>query len=146
MNLIHCTLSIKGSRKDLEAFRRKVGGCDPSGIEGVGSYSDFSLNSLIPVPDDFYKSYSMALIDKLREELWGCASDAMAVKLKESRFELKYTFVVAKNLPIRVLSKMASEAKGLKVKLNFVDPRTGIKGFGLIKDDKFILTERELYD
>lgn len=143
-NLIHCILKIKASREVLEEIRMALAGVDPNGLYGVGNYNVICFNNLFPVPDDFYRNPRQAKLEEYRKQLWGCLSNAEASKLKESRFELIYTFVVAKSLPMPVLNKIANCYKNQKIELIYVDERKYIKGFGLNKDGKFIINESRL--
>jgi hypothetical protein len=143
-NLIHCTLKIKASREVLEEIRRALAGCDPSGRYGTGNYNVLCFNNFFPVPDDFYKNPRQEKLEEYRKALWGCLSNAEASKLKESRFELVYTFVVAKSLPMPILQNIANCYKNSKIELTYVDERKYVQGFGLNKDGKFIVTEKGL--
>lgn len=143
-NLIHCNLKIKASREVLEEIRMALAGVDPNGRWGVGKYNVICFNNFAPLPDDYYVKPTQDKLEQFRNDLWGCASDALASKLKESRFELNYKFIVAKSLPMPILNIIAKRYKDQKIELSYVDERKYVQGFGINKDGKFIFSEKGL--
>lgn len=121
-------LSVKGSRKELEIFRRSVGGVGFS-HRGIGEYNDLNFDSIIPIPNQqvlrAISNRNIFEVEGLRLKYWGTSSEAIGVRLIETNNRLEYTFCTFTKMPEALIRKIIAKFPHLKIRLDAENERLG---------------------
>lgn len=128
-SVCHIRVEIRGRRIDLEQFRKSISGFEPvlKGNVIISDFSEFCLNRVAPISDEFIAMQSLTMLSKLRLGIWGCDSRAINVKLKQEDHKLVYTFAVFETPPFPVLNKLI-KTHHLKFRIEYTNPQTGLSG------------------
>lgn len=149
-SIVVVTMTVSGRRADLESYRLAVGQCVTK-YYGVGEYSDFSLDAILPLPKDavalIQRTQSLIALEALCKSHWGVVSEAKGVSLREfdHKHKLRFTFSVFDELPLKVLTVMAERFHHLNFHIEYKNERRGYHGVAISRCGRLYSWRRELF-
>jgi hypothetical protein len=129
-NECHNTLIVKGSEKEIAAFKRKAKGIDFDGIK-----SPLWFDGLLPAPAELPQEPNA--IDHWRGANWGTTGGPWGVRIDLNRKdEVRYHFDTPWTPCVSLLGNISPDFPGLTFKLTYLCALSDYEGWVIIKNGR----------